>query len=83
MSLWNELLKRLLYLLISLVFSIPLSFSFALIWMVIKGVILGYGDSGPDWVNTVTKWIQMVSVVICVVLSQVLFHYVNRKSVEK
>ena len=76
----NEIFKRLLYLLIGFAFSVIISFVFVFIWVVIKGIILGYGDSGPAWVNTVTHWIEIVSVAICVVLSQVLFNYVNKRN---
>lgn len=80
MSVWSEIPKRLIYLLIGLGVSFLLSFTLGFIWMIIKGIILGYGDSGPDWVNTVTEWIQIVSVVICLVLSQTLFNYVKKKN---
>ena len=80
MSFWNEIPKRFLYAFFGILMSIVLSFALGLIWMVIKGIILGYGDSGPHWVNTVTQWIQVVSVAFCILLSQLLFNYVKKKN---
>ena len=66
MSIWNELPKRFLFLLLGVVTSIVVSFALVFVWIVVKGYILGYGDSGPDWINTVTQWIKILSVVFCI-----------------
>ena len=81
MFVWNEVPKRFLYLLVSLGASIPVGFVLVYIWLIIC-LVLGYGDSGPAWVNTVTHWIEIGSVVISVTLSQLLFNYVKKKNAE-
>ena len=75
----KEFSKRLLYLIVGIGIGIILTFALGLIWMFIKGIILGYGDSGPDWVNTVTTWIEIISITGCAIGSQVLFQYVLNK----
>ncbi len=70
---------RLIFLLSGLIFGLALGFILAVIWLIIKGFILGYGDSGPDWVNTVSDGIRIVSIIFSLLLSQLLFNHLKKK----
>ncbi len=70
---------RFVLLILGLLLGWILGFTFAFIWVVIKGYVLGYGDSGPEWVNTVTTWIQIISVLSCLIASQWVYHYAHKK----
>jgi len=70
---------RVTLLILGLIFGWILGFTFSFVWVVIKGYVLGYGDSGPEWVNTVTTWIQIISVLSCLIASQLVYHYAHKK----
>ena len=74
----TETPKRCLYLLAGLGISIPLNFVLIFIWLIISN-LLGYGDSGPDWVNTVSDGIQIVSIIFSLLMSQLLFNHLKKK----
>ena len=79
MSIWKELPSRLLFLIFGLGLGLLLAFVLGFIWLVITGIVLGYGDSGPDWFNTVTYWIKIISITVCLVLSQLIFNYMKKR----
>ncbi len=74
---------RFVFLLSGLIFGFALGFILAVIWLTIKGFMLGYGDSGPDWVNTVSDGIQIVSIIFSLLMSQLLFNYLKKKGTIK
>ena len=49
-----------------------IGFVFALIWFIVCVLFLGYGDSGPSWVNTVSDAVLFVGVIFGVVGGQVI-----------
>ncbi|MBC8549072.1 MAG: hypothetical protein H8D23_05425 [Candidatus Brocadiales bacterium] len=76
----KSLIGRLFYLLIGSVFSIIPAFALSLMWTAIKGFVLGYGDSGPEWVGTVTNTIITITVITCIVLSQFAYNHIHKKT---
>lgn len=79
MSILTELPRRLLFLIFGFGLGLLLAFVLGFIWLVITGFVLGYGDSGPDWFNTVTYWIKIISIALSLVLSQLIFNYVKKR----
>lgn len=49
------------------------------IWFFFRLVALGYGDSGPLWVNEVNKWIWIFSILVGLIASQWYYHYAHKK----
>ncbi len=82
MSIVTEIPKRCLYLLAGFVISIPLNFVLIFIWLIISH-LLGYGDSGPDWVNTISDGIRIVSIIFSLLMSQLLFNHLKNKGTIK
>ena len=75
----REISKRFIFLLLGVVSGFILSFVLTFIWLLVKGYMLGYGDSGPGWVNKVTDMIQLLSVLIGVVSAQLLLNRINKR----
>ena len=48
-------------------------FVFALSWFLLCLVFLGYGDSGPSWINTVSDTVFSLGVFVGVIGGQMLF----------
>jgi Na+-driven multidrug efflux pump len=63
--------------------ALPLSYAFAVVfsvlWFLFRTVFFGFGDSGPAWVNTANKVVQVFAVIVCLVGSQVLCSYAHKK----
>ena len=79
MKIKEEIAIRFIFLVIGSVFGLVLSFSLIFLWLVIKGYILGYGDSGPEWVGIVSDSIEIVVFIVCLVLSQIMFTRYKKK----
>jgi len=75
----KEMSTRLLLLFFGLISGAVIGYFFNLIWLVVKGYILGYGDSGPEWVGTISNLIWIVTISICVIVSQWLFGYLKKR----
>lgn len=73
MRLREDIQKRLFLLLLGIGGGFIISFVVVFMWLVFKGYVLGYGDSGPEWVNKITDTIQLLSILICAILSQLIF----------
>jgi hypothetical protein len=48
-------------------------------WFIFTLTVLGYGDSGPEWLIAVNNWIFIISMAICLIGSQVVHYYVSKK----
>lgn len=49
-----------------------------LLWFFFTLLILGYGDSGPSWLNTVDDWLLGAGILIGILGGQILF-FADRK----
>ncbi len=49
------------------------------IWFFFRLTILGYGDSGPQWIIAVNNWLWMISVLFSLVASQWYYHYAHKR----
>ena len=54
-------------------------YAFLLLWFIIRVFILGYGDSGPSWINTVNDTVLYIGVFLGVVGGQLLYFGKLRK----
>jgi ABC-type multidrug transport system permease subunit len=75
----NTIKKRGLLFLGGLVLGIVLGVLLNYIWFFFGLIVLGYGDSGPEWLTTVNRFIYVFSLAICLLGSQVFYHYVYKK----
>jgi len=50
-----------------------LGYVLALSWFIFRVFFLGYGDSGPSWIDTVSDALLFIGVLLSVVGGQVLF----------
>ncbi len=75
----NHIKYRLILLLLGLILGWVVGGALGVVWFIFNSILLGYGDSGPEWVNTVTTWIQIISVLSCLIASQLLYHYSQKK----
>lgn len=71
---------RILFLLGGITAGIIISVILLFIWTMLRWQVLGYGDSGPDWISTVNTWIQVISIGMGIVASQWLYHRIKNKS---
>jgi hypothetical protein len=58
---------------VSVIVSFILAFSLEWIWFLLSLFLLGYGDSGPSWINTVNNYLLVAGLIIGIVGGQVLF----------
>jgi hypothetical protein len=70
---------RIIMFLVALPLSLAVAFIFSWLWFLFGLVFLGFGHSGPAWVNTANKVVQMFAVIVCLVGSQVLCSYAHKK----
>lgn len=49
------------------------------LWFILRWLLLGYGDSGPEWIATVNVIIFWLSLLMCIFVAQVYFY----KSIKK
>ncbi len=49
------------------------------LWYFFKLIVLGYGDSGPQWINNVYDVIWAVSILSGIVVSQWYYSYAHKK----
>jgi hypothetical protein len=63
--------------------ALPLSYAFAAVfswlWFLFGLAFLGIGHSGPAWVNTANRGIDIFSLIICIIGSQLLCSYAHKK----
>jgi hypothetical protein len=71
--------RRGILLLWSLVIGLTLGFVLNVIWFIFRLTVLGYGDSGPQWIIGVNNWIFIISMAICLIGSQIVYYYVSKK----
>jgi hypothetical protein len=57
----------------SVILGLILGYSLGWIWFFFRLFFLGYGDSGPGWINTVNNLIFMAGILAGIVGGQILF----------
>jgi hypothetical protein len=75
----KKIKRRGMLLLWGLVIGLILGFVLNVIWFSFRLAVLGYGDSGPEWIIAVNNWIFIISIAICLIGSQIVHHYVSKK----
>ncbi len=70
---------RIILLLLDLILGCVLAFILGFVWFFFKLIILGYGDSGPQWINTVYTYIEIISIFSGAIASQWYYHYAHKK----
>lgn len=71
--------KRFVFLFWGLVIGGVLGLVLNIIWFIFTLTVLGYGDSGPQWIIAVNNWIFIISMAICLIGSQIVYYYVSKK----
>jgi hypothetical protein len=71
----NSLRQWLTYSIISVMVGLILGYSLGWMCFFLSLSFVGYGDSGPSWVNTVSDWVLLASLLAGIVGGQVLFFY--------
>lgn len=61
------------YSVISLAVGLAVGFFLGFLWFLFSLFILGYGDSGPSWTNTVGNAVFYASLLVCILSGQILF----------
>jgi formate/nitrite transporter FocA (FNT family) len=57
----------------SMIVGIFVGYAFGWIWFFFRLIILGYGDSGPEWIITVNKAVFLLGFFSCIIYGQMLF----------
>jgi hypothetical protein len=71
----NRLRQWLTYSIIGVMFGLILGYLLGSMWYFVTLLILGYGDSGPSWVNTVSDGVLIAGLLAGIVSGQLLFFY--------
>jgi len=69
---------RFVFLIIGLIAGWVLGFFLTNIWFLFRLAILGYGDSGPGWINTVDTWIWIISIFVGMIITQWFYHRAHK-----
>lgn len=83
MRITTDIAIRIVFLILGGIVGYIAGFSLVFSWLVIKGFVLGYGDSGPDWVGRVTIYLEVIAFVVCIFMSQVCFMRYKKNSESK
>ncbi|GBD99840.1 hypothetical protein BMS3Abin07_01886 [bacterium BMS3Abin07] len=75
----NNFKIRVVLLLLGLLVGWVVGVFFGYIWYLFTLVVLGYGDSGPQWINKVTACIQIIMIIIGIIASQWYYHYAQKR----
>jgi hypothetical protein len=73
----KNLYKWAIYSVAWLIAGIAFSYGILLIWFLFTWIVLGYGDSGPDWINKVNNGILITGVLAGFILGQLWFFKEN------
>jgi len=72
-SIKSDLVQWGVYSFVSIISGFVAGYALGWIWFFFRLFILGYGDSGPAWINTINRIVFALGVVGCIILGQVLF----------
>jgi len=79
----EKLMIRFILLILCLVLSFVLVIIISSAWVFFSLVVLGYGDSGPDWLIEFEKWFEKILIIISIItgliVSQLIYHRAFRK----
>jgi hypothetical protein len=78
----NRLKKWFIYSTIGILVGTVLGIVLAWFWFFFGLFILGYGDSGPSWINTVTDILWWGAIVIGILAGQIMF-FIELKRIEQ
>ncbi len=70
---------RILFFITGIFVGFIFGYSLTLLWLAFKGYILGYGDTGPAWINKVTYLILFIGILIGIIASQWYYDYLHKK----
>jgi hypothetical protein len=62
-----------IYSFLSIIIGLFAGYALGWVWFSFRLFILGYGDSGPAWINTINRVIFAIGVIGCVIFGQVIF----------
>ncbi len=79
----KHLQKWMLYFLTSAIIGGIVGFLLLCIWFLFSWIFLGYGDSGPSWINTVNEVFFWGAVCLAIIFGQILFVKNNRKEIDR
>jgi hypothetical protein len=69
----STLKKWMLYISVSLLAGIAIGYALLWAWFFFTLFILGYGDSGPSWINTVSDVVFWSGVGLSIIVGQIIF----------
>ena len=69
----STLKKWLIYFFVSLLAGLAIGYALLWAWFFFTLLILGYGDSGPSWINTVNDIVFWGGLVLSIIVGQIIF----------
>ena len=68
-----KLKKWVIYFSISILLGCVLGYVFVWLWFLFSVFLLGYGDSGPPWVNLISDLVFFIGLGVAIIGGQILF----------